>query len=137
HQTEERMVRASTALERYDLDRAYGWSVNLWRTLGGTRALVRAQAAAERLEADFPKARGYRALPTSAGEVPVLRSYEVVPQRDVPDGTRTERDRTGSATTLRGPGNRVNEDAATTITLPDGSRAVIAADGLSSTHRSE
>ncbi len=135
--TEARQRRAALALERYELDLARGWSVKLWRTVGGWRAMDRARHAAALLEAEFPGARASLPVLSLATEVPVLPASPVVPQPGHPDGTHIEPDGGSAVTTLRGFGNRTNEDAGTTLTMPDGSRVVISADGLSSTSGSE
>jgi serine/threonine protein phosphatase PrpC len=129
--TDARLARARTLLERYDYDRDYAWQRKLWRSWTGWRVMERARAAAEALETQFPQARA--PAPLQPDHVPAVANVEVVPPPGQPDGTRTEPDATSAATTLRGPGNHINADAATTATLPDRSRAVLIADGLSST----
>ncbi|WP_343959613.1 trypsin-like peptidase domain-containing protein [Pseudonocardia alaniniphila] len=117
---------ARLSLARYEIDEDYAWETRLFRTAGGWSVMDSARKAAKRLRTEHPDL--FREKPA-----PAVGHSPVIPDRDFAEHPYGDEIRGGigvAAATLRGRGNRTNQDAATIVTLPNGDRVAAVVDGV-------
>ncbi|MGI5126743.1 DUF4781 domain-containing protein [Pseudonocardia sp. CA-107938] len=129
------VAEARLLLKRHDIDRAYAWSTDLYRTIGGWKVMERARFAAKRLRAAHEDV-----VRKQAAARPGEHGHAVVPHRDWVAHPYGDDENTGpgmAAATRRGLGNRTNQDAAALVPLANGDRVALVVDGVFSYPGSE